>query len=97
MTALMTWLGVHIISVYPFAADFAAISAPMLPPAPARLSTTICWPSSSDSGGASARETKSTPLPCEDGAINRMGLLGYGCAAATPATKNKSAHDAVPA
>src|SRR6218665_2315832 len=36
-------------SVWPSAGARAAASAPMLPPAPPRLSTTTCWPSCSPS------------------------------------------------
>ena len=43
--------------------DFAAASAPILPPAPGRLSTTICVPSASPSRGEMMRATRSALPP----------------------------------
>src|SRR5688572_30199924 len=60
------------------------MSAPILPPAPARLSTTTCCPRSAPSGCATIRETMSTPLPGDEGAMSLIGLVGYACAKTTP-------------
>src|SRR6187549_549808 len=49
----------------------------MLPEAPGRFSTTICWPSSSAMRGWMMRPTKSDAPPGANGTIMRIGLLGY--------------------
>src|SRR5450756_2791227 len=67
-------------SVYPSGAARAAIWVPRLAPAPGRLSTTICWPKVSPSFWASMRATRSEDPPAGNGAIIRIGLIGYACA-----------------
>src|SRR6476469_613608 len=61
----------------------------MSPAAPARLSITICWPSTSPRPCDTARAITSTGPPADDGAIIRIGLLGkvssdVPCPAQTP-------------
>src|SRR5688572_24049429 len=53
----------------------------MLPPAPARFSTTTCWPSRELSRGAIARATRSLAPPGANPTSRRTGLLGYASAA----------------
>jgi hypothetical protein len=48
----------------------------MLPPAPARLSTTICCPSACASPFAMIRDTVSGLLPAELATTMRIGLAG---------------------
>src|SRR5712664_317809 len=54
----------------------------MMPFAPTRLSTIICWPHISESFCAGMRASVSTALPAESGTISRTGLSGYVCAIA---------------
>ena len=61
-------------------ADFAAMSVPMLPPAPGRLSTTTAYPSCSVSFWLTSRATILEPPPGGKGSMSRIGLSGYGCA-----------------
>src|SRR5258706_5004467 len=58
------------------------ISVPMLPAAPARLSTTTCCPICWLMSVASKRAVTSGPLPAAKGTINRIGRSGYSAAAA---------------
>src|SRR5690242_14670424 len=53
------------------------MSAPMLPPAPGRLSTITCWPSAALIGAAMRRAIVSPPPPAEDPTMMRIGLVGY--------------------
>src|SRR6185503_12347084 len=69
-------------SVYPSGAALAASSAAMLPPAPARLSITICCPNRSVSFCATGRMMRSDAPPGGNGMISRIGLAGYCCATA---------------
>jgi hypothetical protein len=69
--------------VWPSGADFAASSAPMLPPAPARLSMTTVCPQASPSWRPSSRATMSVAPPGENGTMMRTGRLGNS-ACATP-------------
>ena len=63
----------------------------MLPDAPLRLSTTICWPSGFASSFATIRATRSTLPPGGNGEMMRIGLLGYvACAKARPDTTKRS-------
>src|SRR6187551_698820 len=80
----MTWLEVSMSSVYPSGAAFAAISVPMMPLAPARSSTTICWPHASVSLWPIRRDMMSGPDPGEVEAMMRIGRVGYCAAAAAP-------------
>src|SRR6478609_2648130 len=52
------------------------MSAPTLPPAPARLSTMNCWPNALDSSGAIARARMSVVPPAANGTTMRTGLVG---------------------
>src|SRR5260221_12895677 len=52
----------------------------MSPPAPARFSTTTCWPRSSPSAGAMMRAVVSVPPPGSKPTTVVMGLLGNPCA-----------------
>src|SRR3972149_1829599 len=51
-----------------------------MPPAPERLSITICWPQASVRRCAIARAVKSLALPAEPGTMTRIGRTGYVCA-----------------
>jgi hypothetical protein len=62
--------------VYPSGGDFATASAPIVLPAPGRLSTTIGWPSRLDSGGAMMRPRMSPGPPGEKGTIMVIGRAG---------------------
>src|SRR5918992_3402599 len=59
----------------------------MLPPAPARFSTTICWPSCSPSTGWRMRAVVSVPPPGSKPTTMVTGLFGY-CAKHIPETSN---------
>src|SRR3989442_4381466 len=64
------------------------MSAPMLPPAPARFSTTNCWPKALESSGAIARARMSVVPPGAKGTTILTGLVGQLlCAAAGVAVK----------
>src|SRR5215831_14056238 len=67
---------------------------PMLPPAPARFSTTTGCPRSSPSGAATARDSVSTTAPGGNGLMRRTGLDGYDCAKAPAAKQARSARTA---
>src|SRR6188474_797222 len=59
------------------------MSAPTLPPAPARLSTMNCWPNAFDSSGATARARMSVVPPAANGTTILTGFVGQlPCAAA---------------
>ena len=67
----------------------------MVPPAPTRGSTTICWPSASVSFGASSRAVISgAPPGAPNGSTKRMGFTGYCCALALAMT-NTTAIDVI--
>src|SRR6266566_2769705 len=59
---------------------------PTVPPAPGRLSITICCPSRALSSVATMRLVTSGPLPGPQGTMNRMGFVGY-CANAEVGAK----------
>src|SRR6218665_397386 len=61
-------------SVWPWAAARATYSAPMLPPAPARFSTTMVWPSRSFIEAASVRAIASVGPPGGKGTTSVIGL-----------------------
>src|SRR6218665_2208368 len=63
-------------SVWPSAAARATYSAPMLPPAPARFSTTMVWPSRSFIEAASVRALASVGPPGGKGPGD--GRVGQG-------------------
>ena len=62
--------------VVPSGADFATASTPIMPPAPARFSTTTGWPSLSLMRGAMAREMRSALPPGGKLTMKRIGLEG---------------------
>src|ERR1019366_10188413 len=66
------------------------MSVAMVPPAPARLSTTSCWPQISLSLAATIRAVTSTPPPGAKPTSNRPGLFGYGCEFTAPAATRDS-------
>src|SRR6266705_219421 len=83
MTGLIASVLAAIRIVCPSAWDLAAISIPIIWPAPGRLSTTNCCPSDSESFCASARAMMSVPPPAAEGTMKRTGFAGYAvCAAA---------------
>jgi predicted carbohydrate-binding protein with CBM5 and CBM33 domain len=53
----------------------------MVPPAPARFSTTTGWPSEADSFSATRRATTSVEPPAGNGTTIRTGRDGKVCAA----------------
>jgi hypothetical protein len=63
-------------SVYPSGGDFATNSAPSAPPAPARLSTTTCWPRLLESFCARRRPSWSGAPPAESATISLIGRFG---------------------
>src|SRR3712207_2369872 len=63
-------------SVWPSGSDFATTSAPRLPPAPGRLSTTKGWPNTVVSRAASGRATESAKPPGGNGTTMRTGRVG---------------------
>src|SRR5688572_28283921 len=65
----------------------------MMPVAPARLSTTIGWPSSSVRRGATWRTVMSVGPPAENGTTMRIGFAGKDCAA-TAAGNRQAARQA---
>src|SRR5881396_2499128 len=74
--------------VCPSAEDLAAISMPIIWPAPGRLSTTNCAPSDSESFCASARAMMSVPPPAAEGTMKRTGfgqMIGVEMAARSSA------------
>src|SRR5262245_2474560 len=62
--------------VYPSGFARAAISAPITPPAPDRLSTMNCWPNSALRRAAKMRATMSVPPPGASGTIMRTVFSG---------------------
>jgi hypothetical protein len=60
-------------SVYPSGLALAAISAPMLPPMPERLSIATDWPQASARLGPAVRASTSTTLPVGNGATMLIG------------------------
>src|SRR5690606_20678335 len=77
-------------SVLPSGAARTTASVPMLPEAPARLSTTTGRLRRSDRRGPSVRAIKSMPVPGVKGTISRSGP-SLGWAAATPAVLSSKA------
>src|SRR5688500_742254 len=62
----------------------------MLPPAPARFSTTTDWPQASPSFCARRRATTSVAPPAAKGTTIFTGLLGQACAAASCGARARS-------
>jgi hypothetical protein len=85
---------VHISSVWPSGSAFATMSAPRLPPAPARLSTTTGWPSSGARRSASSRAVRSVAPPPWKGTTSRTGRDGAQGACARAARAGRA--NAVP-
>src|SRR5215212_6964807 len=74
-------------SVWPSGAAFATASAPIVEPAPGRLSTTTGWPSALAKPSDITRATTSVKPPGENGTTSVTGLLGYAvgvCVCADP-------------
>ena len=69
-------LAVVINSVWPSAGERIIVSAPMVPLAPARLSTTMAWPSASARIWPTVRATTSVALPAVNGTMKRTGRFG---------------------
>src|SRR5882672_4811589 len=67
----------------------------MLPAAPARFSTMICWPRSSPRRGWRMRPTKSDAPPGANGMITRTGRLGYACPSARAGNSASTAHTSI--
>ncbi len=63
-------------SVKPSGADLATTPAPIVPPAPARLSMMTGWPHNSASFCPTVRARMSVALPAVNGTTMRTGLLG---------------------
>ena len=82
---------VAISRVWPSGSALATKSAPILPPAPARLSTTMGWPSSSPSRSAITRAVTSVAPPAWKGTIRRIGRLGQGAWAKAGAARRGAA------
>src|SRR4051794_39674905 len=81
MAGLMAWLlMVPRQKVLPSGAERAQASLPTLPPAPARLSTTIGWPSDLLISVLTSRAMVSE-TPAEKGTISRIGWFGQGASA----------------
>jgi hypothetical protein len=75
-------------SVWPSVA-LAAAAAPMLPPAPARLSTTTFWPQIADNFSPTIRATTSVLPPAAKGTMmvtGRVGQAGWASAGADAAS-----------
>src|SRR5258708_31231920 len=68
--------------VVPSGGDLAAMPMLILPPAPARFSTTNCWPRLSPIFWLSRRAMTSVGPPGAKPTSTLTGLLGYACAAA---------------
>src|SRR4051812_36400299 len=68
-----------------------------MPLAPARLSTTTCWPNAAENFCPTSRAMMSFDPPGANGTMRRMGLEGYApgaflaCACATPASARPAA------
>src|SRR5688572_21219207 len=68
--------------VWPSGAAFATMSAPIVPPAPPRLSTSTCWPIDSPMRCATSRATTSVVPPAGKGTTIRSGRAGKAGSAA---------------
>src|SRR5712691_2237153 len=64
---------------------------PTVPPAPGRLSITICCPSRALSSVATIRLVTSGPLPGPQGTTHRMGFVGYCAHAEVDAKPSRTA------
>src|SRR5450759_911123 len=87
---LVTCVLVAIKNVYPSGADLTTASAPILPPAPGRLSMTTVWPSSGRRLSAITRAVTSVLPPGGYGTTSLIGLEGQVSANAGNAACSKS-------
>src|SRR6478609_4338684 len=78
-------------NVYPSAGARAAASAPTVPPAPERFSTTTGWPRASCKPVAVMRVMTSTAPPGGNGLMKRTGREGKACASAQVLTARRQA------
>src|ERR1044071_9647034 len=78
-------------NVYPSAGARAAASAPTVPPAPERFSTTTGWPRASCKPVAVMRVMMSTAPPGGNGEMKRTGREGKACASAQALTASRQA------
>src|SRR5476651_839227 len=83
-------------SVYPSGAALATMSLPIVPPAPALLSTTTGWPSASDSACMAMRPVESVPPPGGSATMQRIGRVGQASLARTIEGKASAAVAAAP-
>src|SRR5713226_6697356 len=81
--------------VVPSGALLATWRAAIDPPAPPRLSTTICWPSASPSLSAMMRAMMVALPPGGNGTTSVIGRFGYCCAAAGGAAAPMAAVSAI--
>src|SRR6478672_2908751 len=77
---MASWPRLPSISVWPSGSAFASSAVAMLPPAPGRLSTITCWPSTSVNFGPSRRATISAPPPGANPTRRRSGFVGKSAA-----------------
>ena len=70
--------------VKPSGGERKTLSAPRLPPAPARFSTRTGWPHLADSFSPSRRASASVAEPGANGTTILTGRPGYSCAWAVP-------------
>src|SRR5438105_11577926 len=91
MLPLMASPGVVMRTVCPSGAALATASAPTLPPAPARFSTTTGCLKDSDIFALTQRATVSTEPPAGNGTTMRTGRFGndWACAFASASASNK--------
>src|SRR6476620_7880070 len=66
-------------NVYPSGGAFATASLAMVPPAPGRMSTIICWPHFWVSFWPTVRDATSLGPPAANPTSRRMGFAGYCC------------------
>src|SRR5262245_60319909 len=77
--------------VCPSGSAFATVAVTIVPPAPARFSTTMGWPSCLESWSKTSRGITSTALPAPNGTIALIGLVGQACASAIRETVGSAA------
>src|SRR3979490_1192125 len=79
-------------NVYTSGSALKTYSAPMLPAAPARFSTTTGWPHLSDSFSPIMRGMTSALPPAGEGATILTALFGYACACACACSASGNPH-----